>query len=62
MRNMQQYLQMDKIGNIYNRLILFDAKSIHAASEYFGNYKENGRLFQLFFSIYVIKYCLMKYI
>ncbi len=40
---------VETVGNIYNRLILFDAKFIHAASCYFGTTKENGRLFQLFF-------------
>lgn len=40
---------VDTVGNVYNRLILFDAKFIHAASCYFGNTKENSRLFQLFF-------------
>ena len=40
---------VDVVGNVFNRLVLFDAKSIHAASEYFGTTKENGRLFQVFF-------------
>lgn len=40
---------VDTIGNVYNRLILFDAKFIHSATSYFGNTLENGRLFQLFF-------------
>lgn len=40
---------VDIVGNVYNRLILFDAKMIHAASEYFGDAKENSRLFQIFF-------------
>lgn len=40
---------VDVVGNVYNRLVLFDAKMIHAASCYFGTSKENGRLFQLFF-------------
>lgn len=40
---------VDTVGNVYNRLVLFDAKLIHAASEYFGNNVNNGRLFQLFF-------------
>lgn len=44
-----QFDVVDVIGNVYNRLILFDAKQIHAASTYFGNTLENGRLFQLFF-------------
>ena len=40
---------VDTIGNVYNRLILFDAKCIHAGINYFGTCKEDGRLFQLFF-------------
>lgn len=44
-----QFERADSVGNVYNRLILFDSLAIHAASEYFGSTKENGRLFQLFF-------------
>jgi hypothetical protein len=40
---------VDVVGNIYNRLVLFDAKQIHSATTYFGTNLENGRLFQLFF-------------
>lgn len=40
---------VDTVGNVYNRVVLFDAKMIHSASCYFGTNKENGRLFQLFF-------------
>jgi hypothetical protein len=40
---------VDVVGNVYNRLVIFDAKLIHAASCYFGTNKENSRLFQLFF-------------
>ena len=40
---------IDVVGNVYNRLVLFDAQTIHAAAAYFGTTKENGRLFQLFF-------------
>jgi hypothetical protein len=40
---------VDKVGNVYNRLVLFDSRCIHAASEYFGDSLENSRLFQLFF-------------
>ena len=41
--------QVDVVGNVYNRLVLFDANMIHAAPLYFGNDLQNGRLFQLFF-------------
>ena len=40
---------VDVVGNKYNRMVLFDAKHIHAASQYFGDSIENDRLFQLFF-------------
>lgn len=40
---------VDTIGNVYNRLVLWDARMAHHASNYFGDTKENGRLFQLFF-------------
>ena len=40
---------VDVVGNIYNRMVLFDSKMFHAASNYFGKNLENGRLFQLFF-------------
>lgn len=40
---------VDVVGNVYNRVLLFNAKMIHAASQYFGNDITNGRLFQMFF-------------
>jgi hypothetical protein len=44
-----QFDVVDVVGNKFNRLVLFDAQMIHAASSYFGNNLYNGRLFQLFF-------------
>ena len=40
---------VDVVGNVYNRVVLFNAKMIHSASDYFGTHLQNGRLFQLFF-------------
>ena len=40
---------VDVLGNVYNRLVIFDASCIHSASEYFGTTKENARLWQMFF-------------
>jgi glycosyltransferase involved in cell wall biosynthesis len=40
---------VDVVGNIYNRIVIFDAKCIHAAQKYFGQTKEDSRLFHLFF-------------
>ena len=36
-------------SNVFNRLVIMDAKHIHSAGTYFGNSKETGRLVQLFF-------------
>jgi hypothetical protein len=41
--------EVDRVGNIYNRLVLFDAQLAHGASAYFGSTKEDGRLIQNFF-------------
>lgn len=40
---------VDKVSNVYNRLVMWDAKAIHAATNYFGDSIENARFFQLFF-------------
>lgn len=40
---------VDKVGNLYNRLVLFESRSIHAADSYFGDSINNGRLFHIFF-------------
>ncbi len=40
---------VDVAGNVFNRLVIFDASSIHSASEYFGQTAIDGRLWQMFF-------------
>ena len=40
---------VDRVGNVFNRLILFNANRYHISDDYFGDTKENGRLFQVFF-------------
>ena len=40
---------VDVVGNVYNRLMIFDASCIHSASQYFGTVLENSRLWQMFF-------------
>ena len=40
---------VDVIGNVYNRLAIFDAQSIHCAGDYFGWDILSGRLWQMFF-------------
>lgn len=40
---------VDSVGNVYNRLVLWNGRKVHSATNYFGNTRENGRLFQIFF-------------
>lgn len=40
---------VDRIGNIYNRLVLYRGDLFHASLDYFGDNLHNGRLFQVFF-------------
>jgi hypothetical protein len=41
--------QFDRVGNKYNRLIIYRGDLYHASLDYFGNSNETGRLFQTFF-------------
>jgi len=40
---------VDQVGNIFNRLVLFNSNRFHASMDYFGTCKDDGRLFQVFF-------------
>jgi hypothetical protein len=40
---------VDKIGNVYNRLILYRGDLFHVSLDYFGKGLTDGRLFQTFF-------------
>jgi hypothetical protein len=40
---------VDVIGNVYNRLFIFNAGYLHSACAYFGWTQENSRLWQMFF-------------
>jgi hypothetical protein len=39
---------IDIIGNVYNRLVLFESQRVHAVTHHFGNDLEKGRLIQTF--------------
>jgi len=47
--DMTKWDLVDRIGNVYNRLVLYRADLFHSSLDYFGNDKESGRLFQTFF-------------
>jgi hypothetical protein len=40
---------VDSVANVYNRCVIFNARALHAATSYFGDTKENSRLFHLYF-------------
>ncbi len=40
---------VDRVGNLYNRLILYRGDLFHTSLDYFGLEKNDGRLFQTFF-------------
>lgn len=40
---------VDSIANVYNRLVVWDGRAIHAGNGYFGTDIGNSRFFQLFF-------------
>lgn len=43
------WTEVDRIGNVYNRMAIWDARLIHGASDYFGSTAQDGRLFEMFF-------------
>ena len=49
---MQDYTKwelVDRIGNVFNRLIMYRATNYHVSLDYFGKNLYDGRLFQVFF-------------
>ena len=43
------YEDVDVVGNVYNRLVIYDGGLIHAAYQYFGDHLDNCRLWHMFF-------------
>jgi len=41
--------RVDTVGNVYNRLVIFDGKLIHSGNDYFGWDIASSRFFQIFF-------------
>ena len=48
-QDMTKWELVDSVGNIFNRLVLFNSKRFHMSLDYFGLDKDDGRLFQVFF-------------
>ena len=48
MRDYTKWEMVDRIGNVYNRLIMYRADNYHVSLDYFGQNMHDGRLFQVF--------------
>jgi hypothetical protein len=48
-KDMTKWKLVDKVGNVFNRLVIFDSSRYHTAVDYFGSDIYNGRLYQVFF-------------
>jgi hypothetical protein len=48
-QDMTKWKEIDIVGNIFNRFILFNSKRYHMSRDYFGKDINDGRLFQVFF-------------
>lgn len=48
-QDLTKWTKVDTVGNVFNRLILFNSKLFHMSMDYFGVNKDDCRLFQVFF-------------
>ena len=48
--DVSKWTKSTSAGNVYNRIVVYDALYYHQASSYFGDTKEGCRLLQVFFS------------
>jgi hypothetical protein len=42
------WIEIDRVGNVFNRAVIFPAGLFHSATHHFGNNLNNGRLYQSF--------------
>jgi hypothetical protein len=48
-QDVTKWEMVDRVGNVFNRLIMYRADNYHVSLDYFGKDKYDGRLFQVFF-------------
>ena len=49
MMDYTKWEMVDRVGNVFNRLIMYRADNYHVSLDYFGKDLNDGRLFQVFF-------------
>ena len=45
----QCWKEIDRLGNLYNRAVLFPSTVLHSATRHFGSNRLNGRIIQVFY-------------
>lgn len=48
-KDSSKWIKTTKLGNIFNRLIIYNSSNYHSSMEYFGNNIQDARLMQLLF-------------
>ena len=48
-QDMTKWDMVDRMANVYNRLVMYRGDAFHTSLDYFGSTPQDGRLFQLFF-------------
>jgi hypothetical protein len=43
-----RWIEVDRVGNVYNRALIFPSGLLHSASRHFGSTLSNGRVYQTF--------------
>lgn len=44
----QRWIEIDRVGNVYNRAVMFPGGFLHCASRHFGSNLKTGRIYQSF--------------
>jgi hypothetical protein len=47
-KNRSRWKEIDRLGNVYNRAVMFPSGLLHSAAKHFGSNRFNGRLYQSF--------------
>lgn len=47
-RKHKRWIEIDRVGNVFNRAVMFPAGLFHSATKHFGNNRYNGRLYHSF--------------
>jgi len=47
-RTKSRWIEIDRVGNVYNRAVMFPGGFYHSATRHFGSSFENGRIYQSF--------------